>query len=192
MSGSAPTPPRWAEALLERLLPECARETVTGDLREEYVEGMLQRRGLAGARLWYLRQVLSFVSWFLKEGSPMGKMLLLVSLFTLACACWLAFMETVLRHPGYAERIGVALAIVLICMATILARMLHVGFRGERWLWLGAAVLIAVGGQAFLRNARAAHFEGFVFVISIVLVLQGVLMLVTLGRAGGGSSLPQT
>jgi hypothetical protein len=120
----------------------------------------------------------------------MGKLLLLISLFTLACACWLAFMETLLRHPGYAGRIGVALAIAFICAATILARMLHVGFRGERWLWAGAAVLIGVGGQAFFRNARAAHFEGFVFVISLVLVLQGVLMLATLGRAGGASMRP--
>jgi hypothetical protein len=118
----------------------------------------------------------------------MRKILLFISLFTLACACWLALMEMLLRHPGYGERIAVALAIGLICAVTILVRMLHVGFRGERWLWAGAAVLIAIGGQAFLRNARAAHFEGFVFVISIVLVLQGVLMLATLGRAGGGST----
>jgi len=118
----------------------------------------------------------------------MGKILFVVSLFTLACACWLAFMETLLRHPGYATRIGVALAIALICAATILVRMLHVSFRGERWLWAGAAVLIGIGAQAFLRNARAAHFEGFVFIISLVLVLQGLLMLVTLGRARGTSA----
>jgi hypothetical protein len=190
MSGQAPTPPRWAEVLLERLLPDHTRETVAGDLREEYVDGMLPLRGRARARLWYVRQVVSFVPWFAKEGSPMGKILLLVSLFTLACACWLAFMETLLRHPGYAERIGVALAIALICAATILVRMLHVGFRGERWLWAGAAVLIGLGGQAFFRNARAAHFEGFVFVISLLLVLQGVLMLATLGRSGGASVRP--
>jgi hypothetical protein len=181
------TPPRWAEVLLERLLPDDARETVAGDLREEFVEGVLPQRGLVGARLWYVRQVLSFVPWFAKEGSGMSKILLVVSMFTLACGCWLAVMEMVLRHPGFGERIGVALAIALICAATILARMLHVGFRGERWLWAGAAVLIALGGQAFLHNARSAHFEGFVFVISLVLVLQGVLMLATLGRADSGS-----
>jgi hypothetical protein len=95
-------------------------------------------------------------------------------------------METLLRHPGYAERIGVALAIALICAATILVRMLHVGFRNERWLWAGAAVLIGIGAQAFFRNAHAAHFEGFVFIISLVLVLQGLLMFATLGRASGG------
>jgi hypothetical protein len=113
----------------------------------------------------------------------MAKMLLPLSSFTLACACWLAIMEAVLQHQGYVERIGVALTIALICVATILVRTLHVGFRGERWLWLGAAVLVGVGGEAFVRNARAAHFEGFVLVISLALVLQGALMLMTLGRA---------
>ena len=33
-------PWRWAEALLERLLPESARETIVGDLREEFVEAI--------------------------------------------------------------------------------------------------------------------------------------------------------
>ena len=45
-----------------------------------------------------------------------------------------------------------------------------------------AAALIGFGVFSFLRNARASHFEGFVFVIAIVLVLQGLLMLLTLGR----------
>jgi hypothetical protein len=182
------TPPRWAEVLLERLLPEYARETVVGDLREEYIESTLPHKGKLGARIWYLRQVASFIPWTLKEGSSMRKILFAVSLFTLACACWLAIMETLLRHPGYAERIGVALAIALICAATILVRTLHVGFRGERWLWAGAAMLIGIGAQAFFRNAQAAHFEGFVFIISLVLVLKGLLMLLTLGRAHGNSA----
>lgn len=115
----------------------------------------------------------------------MGKILSLVSMFTLACACWLAFMEMLMRHPGYDERVGVALGIALICAATIVVRMLHAGFRSERWLWPGAVVLIGFGAQAFFRNAHAMHFEGFVFLISLLLVLQGGLMLTTLGWADG-------
>ena len=185
MSVMKHAPPRWAEALLERLIHFRERDSIVGDLREEFIESVLPHRGWLHARFWYVRQVVSFVPWFTREGLLMGKVLLLVSMFTLACACWLAFMEMLLRHPGYAERIGVALGIALICAATILVRMLHVGFRGERWLWAGAAVLIVFGAQAFFRNAYAMHFEGFVFVISLLLVLQGVLMLTTLGRADG-------
>jgi hypothetical protein len=108
----------------------------------------------------------------------MKKTLLPLSLFTLGCACWLGVMEAVLRHPGYGLRVGVAGLIALISMATVLVRMADVGVRGERWLGVGAVVLMGIGGQAFFRNARAAHFEGFVLVISVALVMQGLLMLV--------------
>jgi hypothetical protein len=42
-------------------------------------------------------------------------------------------------------------------------------------------VLIGIGGHAFIHNELAAHFEGFVLVISLALVLQGLLMLIFLG-----------
>ena len=78
---------------------------------------------------------------------------------------------------------------MLISMATILVRMADLGARGERWLWVGAVALIGIGGQAFVRNARAAHFEGFVLVISVALVMQGLLMLVSgIGLKGARSS----
>jgi hypothetical protein len=116
----------------------------------------------------------------------MGKLLILVSLFTIACAAWLVLMEEILRHPGYAGRVAVALAIGAICVATVAARLLHASFRSERWLWAGAAALIGFGAQAFWRITYAAHFEGFVFIISLLLLLQGVLMFSELGRPDGG------
>lgn len=185
MNSAGNTPPRWAEVLLERLLPDHARETITGDLREEFVECVLPRQGKFRADLWYRRQIASFIPWFAREGSPMRKLLISVTILTLACAAWLAFMETALRHPGYAARIGIASGIALISIATIVALILHVNFRIERWLWAGAAVLIGLGAQGFLHNAHSAHFEGFILVIAIVLVAQGVLMFATMGRAGG-------
>jgi hypothetical protein len=109
----------------------------------------------------------------------MKRALLPLSMFTFACACWLGVMEVVLRHPGYGPRAGVSGLIALISLATVLVRMADVGVRGERWLWVGAVVLIGIGGQAFFRNARAAHFEGFVLVISVALMMQGLLMLVS-------------
>ena len=118
----------------------------------------------------------------------MGKILLLVSSSSLACGCWLAVMEMLLRHPGYAARILMALIIIAICAGTILVRMLHAGYMCERWLWLGAAGLILIGVLAFIRHVQSPHFEGFAFVIAILLVLQGVLMFATMGRAGGGNT----
>ncbi len=120
----------------------------------------------------------------------MKSALLAVSFFTSASACWLGMMEMVLRHPGYGMRIGVAALIALISMATVLVQMANLGVWGARWLWVGAVVLIGIGGQAFLRNARAAHFEGFVLVISVALVMQGLLMLASgMGRSARARSL---
>jgi hypothetical protein len=182
MSEQASGPWRWAEALLERLLPESARETIVGDLREEFVEATEPQKGRLRAQVWYVRQVASFIPWCTREGGAMSKVLMALSATVLACACWLAVMETILRHPGYAGRIAEALGIAAICAATILAKMLHAGLVVERWLWLGAGTLIVLGAMAFEHNERAAHFEGFVMVISLLLVAQGVLMLAAMGR----------
>jgi len=55
------TPPAWAEAILRWTLPVRDRETVTGDLVEEYRDSVLVARGRRGADRWYGRQVAGFV-----------------------------------------------------------------------------------------------------------------------------------
>jgi hypothetical protein len=181
MKMHAHAPPRWAERFLERLLPVRARQVVVGDLREEYVESMLPQRGKLRADIWFIWQVASFAVHFSQERGAMGMILSFVSWFCLASTCWLAVMEMLLHHAGYELRATMAGGFAIICLATILVRMLRMGKRAERWLWVGAAVLIGFGGEAFVHNARADHFEGFVFVISLALMLQGALMLMTLG-----------
>lgn len=91
----------------------------------------------------------------------MKKPLVALSMFTFACAGWLGMMEMTLRHPGYGARVGVAGLIVLISLTTILVRMADPG---------------------------AAHFEGFVLVISVALMMQGLLTLVSGIRRKGLSS----
>jgi hypothetical protein len=183
MSARTPAPPRWAEVLLEHLVPIRNRDIVTGDLREEYAESQLPQAGRLRANLWYLRQVLSFVPHLSWKRGPTMRILFPVSLFTLASTLWLAVMEIILRHPGFATRTTTALCMALICLATLLVRPLHLGTRAERLLWLGAVALIGVGVNAVAHLARATHFEGFVLIISVALILQGVLMLTTLGRS---------
>jgi hypothetical protein len=53
-------PPEWAEALLRVFLSEHDRESVTGDLLEEYRETIVPSLG-ARANRWYVRQVAGFV-----------------------------------------------------------------------------------------------------------------------------------
>src|SRR5712692_8684792 len=53
-------PPRWAERLLTLALDPRHRESVTGDLLEEYREVILPARGPRRADRWYVRQVAGF------------------------------------------------------------------------------------------------------------------------------------
>ena len=50
-------PPRWSETLLRSLLLDRDRDTISGDLLEEYREDAVPTRGAKGARWWYRRQV---------------------------------------------------------------------------------------------------------------------------------------
>jgi hypothetical protein len=56
------TPPRWAEALLRLTLEQRDFDCVCGDLLEEYRDSIYPAHGRRGADLWYVRQVLGFVS----------------------------------------------------------------------------------------------------------------------------------
>jgi hypothetical protein len=55
-------PPRWAEFGLTALLRQRDRETIAGDLLEEYRETTLPTRGRFLAGIWYLRQVVGFMT----------------------------------------------------------------------------------------------------------------------------------
>jgi hypothetical protein len=54
-------PPRWSEMLLRSLLIDRDRDTISGDLLEEYREVAVPTYGASGARWWYRRQVAGFV-----------------------------------------------------------------------------------------------------------------------------------
>ena len=55
------TPPRWSERLLRVFLRDRDRETVSGDLLEEYRESAVPRLGEKAAGRWYRRQVAALV-----------------------------------------------------------------------------------------------------------------------------------
>ncbi|HEY0781744.1 MAG TPA: hypothetical protein VGE98_04750 [Thermoanaerobaculia bacterium] len=54
-------PPRWAEAMLVRVLAPADSPAIAGDLLEHYREGVLPTRGRLRADLWYVGQVASLV-----------------------------------------------------------------------------------------------------------------------------------
>ena len=68
------TPPQWLERLLLLLLKKRDRETISGDLLEEYREVILPERGPRRASLWYWKQVLGFVDSY-RFGLALGVLL---------------------------------------------------------------------------------------------------------------------
>ena len=66
---------KWGDFMLRLLIRRRDRETISGDLLEEYREHVLPTKGPRAARLWYVRQILSFVSplaWGLVIGALLG------------------------------------------------------------------------------------------------------------------------
>ena len=59
MKNETPTPPRWAEAVLRSLLKPSDRESISGDLLEEYRAARYPALGELRADAWYIKHVLS-------------------------------------------------------------------------------------------------------------------------------------
>jgi hypothetical protein len=60
-------PPQWADALLQLLLNAADRESVSGDLIEQYRDEIVPAHGRQWADLWYVGQVAGFLwraTWF--------------------------------------------------------------------------------------------------------------------------------
>ena len=99
---SQPAPPRWLETALLRCLPARDRETISGDLLEEYREAQVPHLGRMRANLWYARQLVGFMAARSFGGSTFRASLTWMSMITALAGLWLAVMENILRHPGYA------------------------------------------------------------------------------------------
>jgi hypothetical protein len=55
------TPPAWAEGLLQFLVQRDHRDSISGDLLEEYRDRMLPARGATAANRWYVREVVGYL-----------------------------------------------------------------------------------------------------------------------------------
>lgn len=170
-------PPRWLERMLLCCLPARDRETISGDLLEEYREEQVPRLGSMRANVWYLRQSISFLSVRSLGGPPMKAALTCISVFTAAAGVWLALMEHILKHAGYGERTVIATCIATQGLATLLLLLLDGRFVFRAVVLMGAVGVALLGASAIKRILDAPHFEGFVLLIGSALIVQGVLTL---------------
>jgi|SRR5581483_2827960 len=173
-------PPRWMERTLLRVLPARDRETISGDLLEEYCEEQAPRFGTLRANLWYFSQTVSFVSLPRLLEAPMKTLLILSSLFTALACAWFAVMENILKHPGYTVRAAVAAAIVLQCLATLLRPMLENNSVFRIVLSTGAAAVGLLGLYMLGELFTGENFEGYLLIIGLALIAQGTLTIAVL------------
>jgi hypothetical protein len=168
------------ERLLRSLLPSRDRETVAGDLYEEFRERKAAQPGSPRATFWYLRQVVSFAPRRMRSLFVQEPALRFLCALTALCSCWLGTMELWLRHPGFAGR--VAIAGVIVCQALLTLGALR--FRQLSPLrsasMLGCVALSWLAGKALVREIRGTDFEGYVLLISLALILQVLLTVPTL------------
>ncbi len=185
MSTSA-TPPGWAETLLRVVLGPGDLDSVSGDLLEEYRESILPARGQRRADLWYVTQVLGFVS----PGACVGGALFGAAFVARTALDWFAPPSDFHARANVSTELGVA---ILLATGFWAAWRSH-SFVGGTIAGVAAAVIGAgvslVGAAALLAvrhdpQTMAAILGsgglGEVFTLPLMMVLPGLL----LGTVGG-------
>jgi hypothetical protein len=179
-------PPQWMQSLLTHILKARDRESIPGDLLEEYQEERLPRLGRARADLWYIRQILSLAFFQAFKGGPMKRSLICLCFLTLAASVCFGVMEiflrqkTVLYHPGSDVRIIWAIMLATASIITILYLVLP-GYRLLRILLsLGAVAMLSFGISAILVVIRSIHFEVYFLLYGVALILQLTLAILAL------------
>lgn len=173
-------PPRCLEGILLFLLPARDRETLPGDLSEEFREHKLPQFGPVRANLWYARQVLSFAPRRFSSVLVQRPVLTLLCLFTATAGLWLGFMDWYLHHDGYADREWIAATIVgqaLLTLATLHIQHLQ-SIRPVAML--GTVAIFWLAAKAAIATLHGPHMEGYILLVALALTIQGLLTLFTL------------
>ena len=169
-------PPAWMEHLLRASLPAHERETIAGDLREEFHDRATSQ-GAGPAKLWYLRQAVSFMPRGVGNAIGNGLALPLLCAFTGLCGLWLGAMDLRLHHP--ASQVAIATAILSQALVTLAA--LRLRYSWLRYLSLiGCAGMFYLSGRALVGVLRGKDFEGYILLIALLLAVQSVLTICAL------------
>jgi hypothetical protein len=182
-----PRPPKWAEGLLRLLLKPEDRESVSGDLLEEYRQSVLPERG-KGADAWYVRQL----GWFLLRacwlpGVLIGSALVVRYLF-----------DTLVPTQDYVQRSTImSWAIIAVCLlgafrTSLRTRSVRAGLLtsvmsgalGGFISILGGAVMVAFQPGILSEWRNTGGVDEVFLVVPLIMVWVGVVMGTVGGLAG--------
>ncbi len=181
-----PTPPGWAESLLRLVVRADAFDSVSGDLLEEYRDSIHPARGQRRADLWYVAQVLGFVS----RGALLGGALFGAATVARDAMDWFAPPLDFHARAAASTYVGIALLLATgfraawrsgspiagtlagIAAAAIAAAISLTGAAGLLAIWHDPQTMTAV---------RGSGGTGEVFTLPLMMVVPGIV----LGTIGG-------
>jgi hypothetical protein len=148
-------PPVWAEVLLRALLAQRSQDAIAGDLLEEYRESVLPAVGTFRARIWYFRQVMSFLNVAdvmdvaAKISGPLlwgaaAALLAYVLIFALPSATGIPFSTLLFLFTGIVLIVGAGTAIRRLEKRRSLFRMWYIGF-----VCFAAVTAVVTSAQVF-------------------------------------------
>jgi len=182
----APAPPAWADTWLRLLLPVRDRDTVSGDLMEEYRENVRPGRSPMAANTWYVGQVARFAwrqglwalalaalfeartafDWFVPTTNfaPRSEMTTLVTIATLLVIGASSTMRTRSFKAGVVSTATALIGSALIC--SIVTTFMY-------WYWRSPELIAAINGSGGLAE---------VFALPVMLTVPGT----AIGAVGAG------
>ena len=186
MNSHDTNPPRWADAILRSLLRPSDRDSISGDLLEEYRAARRPALGAFRANAWYLKHLLS-VLWRLIR--PCALALAGLTILSLVVNRW--SREGFVGYGSLVQAPGLSLFHALI--------YLWAGYRGSQRTRLARTGMLTAGVTGFvgftvLFTAAAIRDPGlilapfsnpFIFVILTVLLLMALSYGIVVGAVGG-------
>ena len=186
MTSNQPNPPRWAETVLRWLLRPSDRESISGDLLEEYRAAKHPALGALRANTWYIKHVVSV-------------------LWRLIRPCALALAGLTLVSPMVKSMGGVGLWYGSLVQAPGISLVhalfyLWAGYHGSRRTRLIRTGMLAAVGTSFFAFTvlftalairtpdllLAPFSKPFIFVILATLLLIALGYGLVVGAIGGG------
>ena len=176
------TAPCWMEPILLLTLPLRDRESIAGDLHEEFHSAKLPELGRTRANFWYARQVVSFLPHHVAAVFANTPALMLLCGFTGMCGLWLGMQGLRHRHPGLVLSEIISGIIVLQAVITLLALCYRPVTLLRRTSIAGTLALVWLASKALIGTLRGNDLEGYILLIALLLLVQVALTMRSVPR----------
>jgi hypothetical protein len=180
-------PPYWAEWLLRSVIRPSDRESISGDLLEEYREVRRRALGTWRADLWYVKQVLS-VSWRLVW--PCVLTMTAITIFSLAIK--LPWRYSLVQAPGVSV-LDATVCLWAGCYTSRRTRLFHTGMMSAGLIGiLPPSIFLGVAAARDPMLFLVPFAKPFIFVILLTVISLAIIFGVVLGALGAavGTWLP--